>query len=289
MTRLRPSLHRAAARLAGLRSRRDRGRLGQLGAKAVRPKSLAAFALPLLLAACAAGSAGPETALPAGDIFGPASGNGIQTVVAVLTDGDSAAIPDTNRRFAAAAARAIPTSAAVALPPLTGDGLDPALEGYGTRAVAAVGESITALRRRYPRARIVVVGDAGGAALAANLAGVQPHLVDGIVLVACPCALPEWRAHIQSQAGALSAATSAGLDPLKTAGGISPALRAAVLVGADDPVTPVKFSRAYAEALTLRGIATDYRIVPGKGHQLLEDPEVLAATERLAAALTRKI
>jgi acetyl esterase/lipase len=66
-----------------------------------------------------------------------------------------------------------------------------------------------------------------------------------------------------------------------------PGLRAAVLVGADDRITPVKFSRAYAEALTLRGIATDYRIVPGKGHDLLNDPEVLAATQRLAAALPR--
>ena len=44
-----------------------------------------------------------------------------------------------------------------------------------------------------------------------------------------------------------------------------------------------------AEALALRGIATDYRIVPGKGHDLLDDPEVLAATQRLAASLPRKI
>jgi len=39
---------------------------------------------------------------------------------------------------------------------------------------------------------------------------------------------------------------------------------------------------------SLRGIATDYRIVPGKGHALLDDPEVLAATTRLAAALAKK-
>jgi pimeloyl-ACP methyl ester carboxylesterase len=152
--------------------------------------------------------------------------------------------------------------------------------------VAAAAETVTSVRQRFPRARLVIVGDSGGAALAANLAGVQPHLVDGIVLVSCPCALPEWRAHLKEQG---PAATFAGLDPLKTAGGIAPTLRAAVLVGADDAVTPVNLSRAYAEALTLRGIATDYRIVPGKGHDLLDDPEVLAATERLAAALRRKI
>jgi len=61
-----------------------------------------------------------------------------------------------------------------------------------------------------------------------------------------------------------------------------------LVVGADDPITPPKFSRAYAEALALRGIATDYRVLPGKGHEILDDPEVLSAAERLAAALPRK-
>ncbi|MGK6356499.1 alpha/beta hydrolase family protein [Sphingomonas sp. DT-207] len=256
-------------------------------AKACR-RGPASIALPLLLAACATGSPGPQTAKVDGDVYGPARGTRVETVIVVLAEANTLDTPAHNRSFAAAAARAIPTSAAVALPPI--DGLDPAADGYGTRVVAAAGESIVSLRARYPKARIVIVGDSGAAALAANLAGVQPQLVDGIVLVSCPCALPEWRAHMKGQgSNMISAATSAGLDPLKTAGGIAPTLRAAVVVGADDAVTPVKFSRAYAEALALRGVATDYRIVPGKGHGLLDDPEVLAATERLAAALQGKI
>jgi len=253
-------------------------------------RTLGLIFLPLLLAGCGLRSAAPETAGAGGDIFGPRHGDKVETVVVVLADGDAAGTPLPNRRFAAAAAQAIPTSAAIALPPIGVSGLGPSADGYGTRVIAAAGDSIAALRRRYPNAQIVVVGDAGGAAVAANLAGIRPHLIDGIVLVSCPCALPEWREHVRKLSlDAGSAATLAGLDPLKTAGGISPSLRAAVLVGAEDAVTPVKFSRAYAEALTLRGIATDYRIIPGKGHALLDDPEVLSATERLAAALRRKI
>ena len=78
------------------------------------------------------------------------------------------------------------------------------------------------------------------------------------------------------------------LDPLKFAGGVSVTLRVAVLVGAEDRITPVELSRAYVEALTLRGIGTDYRIVPGKGHDLLGDPETLSALTRLAASLPEK-
>ncbi|RYY42305.1 MAG: hypothetical protein EOP59_10320 [Sphingomonadales bacterium] len=196
-------------------------------------------------------------------------------------------------RFAQAAAEAVPTSAAVAiLRPGYADAAgktSPGVRGAGTGdnytadRIAAVGNAIAALARRYPNARTLVVGNAGGAAIAANLAGIRPGLIDGMVLVGCPCTLPEWR-KLMKWSGKV-----ASLDPLQTAGGILPGLRAAVLVGADDAVTPVKFSRAYAEALTLRGIATDYRIVPGKGHDLLDDPEVLAATQRLAASLPRKI
>jgi hypothetical protein len=39
----------------------------------------------------------------------------------------------------------------------------------------------------------------------------------------------------------------------------------------------------------LRGIATDYRIVPGKGHDLLQDPDAaMAALTHLAARLPEK-
>jgi hypothetical protein len=55
-----------------------------------------------------------------------------------------------------------------------------------------------------------------------------------------------------------------------------------------EAITPVKFSRASANALALRGIATDYRIVLRKGDDLLNDQEVLAAPQRLAASLPRK-
>lgn len=250
--------------------------------------SLGLLTLPALLAGCTTVQAPPSNPSLAVQTFGPARGGNVRTLVVVL-HGDRA--PD-HYGFAETAARTIPQSAAVAmLRPGFADeagNTSPGERGgemgdsYTLDRINAVGDSIAALRRRYPNARTIAVGDAGGAAMAANLAGIRPGVFDGMVLVGCPCALPEWRKSMKWKTPVQS------LDPLQTAGGILPGLRSAILVGANDKVTPVKFSRAYAEALTLRGIATDYRIVPGKGHDLLGDPEVLAATQRLAASLPRK-
>lgn len=245
--------------------------------------------LPLLLAGCATSQhdLGPAARLHA-ETYGPKRSADVRTLIVVL-HGDAA---PNHYRFAKAAAGAIPDAAAIAIlrpgyadesgRKSPGDS-GAAGDNYTPDRIAAVGDAIEALHARYPRAQTIVVGDAGGAAVAANLAGVRPSLISGMVLVGCPCTLSEWRQQMQA-----SPATTASLDPLKTAGGIQPGLRAAVLVGADDKITPVAFSRAYAEALTLRGVATDYRILPGRGHELLDDPEVLAATQRLAAALPRK-
>lgn len=231
--------------------------------------------------------------------FGPTAPDAVKTLVVVLHGDGSAETRSDHYRFAEAVSQAIPNSAAFALlRPGYGDAAgnrSPGQAGLGygddytQERINAVAQSIGILRQRFATARLILVGDSGGAAIAADLAGMRPDLLDAMVLVGCPCALPEWRKGMQKQRhGTAWAMPVASLDPLKTAGGVMPGLRAAVLVGLNDTVTPPTLSRAYAEALALRGIATDLRIVPGRGHDLLNDPEVLAATTRLAAALPTK-
>ncbi|WP_240953681.1 lysophospholipase [Sphingomonas sp. G-3-2-10] len=256
--------------------------------------------LPLLLAGCATTPA-PQQAVP--DVaklhverFGDTKPAAVRTLIVILHGDGSPSIRTDEYAFAAAAVRAIPQSVAIAvLRPgyedsrgkrSVGDRGSDTGDNYTGDRLGLVGDAILALKRRYPAARILVVGDEGGAAIAANLAGLRPGIFDGMVLVGCPCTLPEWRTHMaRTTSNPAWSAPVTSLDPLKTAGGIRPGLRAAILVGADDKITPARFSRSYAEALSLRGIATDYRIVPGKGHDLLGDPEVLAATTRLAASI----
>lgn len=259
--------------------------------------ALGGAALAAMLSGCAVTSAGaPPPVLLHADTYGAQTRYQVRNLVVVLNgDGGPGARSDFNA-FATAVATTVPDSVAIALlrpgysdrignqsPGNRGADLG---DNYTTDRITAVAGALEALRMRYPRAGVVVVGESGGAAVAANLAAMRPDLVNGIVLVGCPCALPEWRRYMHGRVpGAGWNRPVESLDPLQTVGGIAPSLRAAILVGTEDDVTPVRFSRPYAEALALRGIATDYRILPGRGHAILNDPEVLDATARLAAAL----
>ena len=260
---------------------------------------------PLLLALALAACATPHVTVTPQDEAGlhieswGKDEPGVRTLIVVIhDDGDPGGRSD-EAAFARAAAATLPDTLAVTmLRPghrnAKGDA-SPGARGAGTGdnftldRLVALGKEIEALKRRHPRANLILVGDGGGAALVADLAGLNPDTAQGILLVGCPCALPEWRKHMGKRTGDPAwGAAVASLDPLKFAGGVSVSLRVAVLVGAEDAVTPIALSRAYVEALTLRGIGTDYRIVPGKGHDLLGDPETLSALTRLASTLPEK-
>ncbi|UIJ44408.1 lysophospholipase [Sphingomonas cannabina] len=256
----------------------------------------------LLLAACAPKpmSSGTAPAQPTlyTESFGNTPRDAVRTLIVVL-HGDAPTAPPSYQYAAARTfAAAVPESAVVAvLRPGYSDAAGHRSVGerglttgdnYTADRIAAVAQTIGALRQRYPHARTILVGHSGGAAIAADLAGTRGGLVDGLVLVGCPCMLDEWRAGMEKRMPeAPFEAPVTSLDPLKTVGGIPSDTRAAIIVGAKDEIAPPALSRGYAEALALRGIATDFRIVPGKGHEILDDPEVITALQRLAASLPR--
>lgn len=262
--------------------------------------SLLAFAA-LSLGSCAMSrEAAPIAAAPlALEIFGAPAAAEVQTLL-VIVPGDPRVAPSGDPAdFARAALAAIPGAAAAIVtrpghpdrhgrispgPADTATG-----DGYTADRLALVAETVALLRRRYPKARTVMVGEAGGGAIAAGLAGIRPGLFEGMVLVGCPCSLPEWRRYMAArEPNKPWNAPVASLDPLRTAGGVDPAIRVALVVGEADRIAPPRFSRAYAEALALRGIATDYRVMPGDDRATLNDAEVLSATTRLALSLTTR-
>lgn len=252
----------------------------------------------LLLTGCAATSAAPPAPQLFTESYGAKPRNAETLYVIVHGDGTGGTSTDL-AEFARALAASEPRSAVVRLlRPGYADGQgnqSPGLRGAGTGddytpdRIAQVAQSIAALKARHRRARVVAIGEGGGAAVVANLAGLRPNLIDGMVLVSCPCSLPEWRRYMAGRAKPAQPWREkvASLDPLQTAGGIAPDLRAALVSGAEDKTVPARFARAYAEALSLRGIATDFRILPQQGSQILDDPQVIEATRRLAAALPR--
>ncbi|WP_242414452.1 alpha/beta hydrolase [Sphingomonas panni] len=252
---------------------------------------------PLLLLAAAGcathGSPPAPVAALAGQSFGPSAPRDVRTLVLLLHGDGDAMVPAEFAGSAQRLADAIPHSRAVALlrpgyhdaagnrsPGLRG-GIDG--DAWTADRIAAVADTIKSWRARYPQARTILVGQSGGAAMAAALAGLRPGLVDGIVLAGCPCMLPEWRKFRAKQGAGGFAAPVESFDPLMTVGGVAPVTRVALLVGADDKDTPARFSRPYAEALALRGIATDFRVLPGRGHDLLGDPDLIDAVRRMSA------
>jgi len=253
------------------------------------------FSSLLLLAAagCATTTAGPPSSMTlAGQSFGPSAPRDVRTLVLILHGDGDGMVPAAFNDAAREIADAIPGARAVALlrpgyrdsagnasPGLPG-GIDG--DSYTADRVAAVADAISGWRARYPQARTILVGQSGGAAMAATLMGVRPGLVDGVVLAGCPCMLPEWRKYRAKQGATGFKTPVTSFDPLQTVGGIAPSTRVALLVGADDVETPLRFSRGFAEALALRGIATDYRVLPGRGHDLLRDGELIDAIRRMA-------
>lgn len=263
-------------------------------------RATTALLFALTLGACA-GSARPETARAGSDlyeqVFGASRRGSVQALVYVLHRDSAGLVPDAHQSFARTLAEANPSArvAAVLRPGYT-DGAgnrSPGAQGgevgdsYTRDRIAALSDQVAAGRARFPGVPVVLVGDGGGAALAANLAGLRPELVDGMVLTSCPCMLPEWRRNMDKRMpGAGFKVPVESLDPLMTVGGVRSSIKAALLVGADDRDTPPKLSRGYAEALALRGIATDFRVLPSRDRDILFDPEVLAATSRVLAQLT---
>lgn len=253
----------------------------------------------LLLASCATTPPVPIAAPPlAGAVFGSVKPAKVETLVVVVHN-DTDAAPS-HAAFAERAATTIPNAAVVALmrPGYGNAGgvVSPGVRGagngdsYTADNVRLLGQSVAAYRQRYPRARTILVGDGGGAALVANLAGTRPALVDAMLLVGCPCTLPEWRALMaKTSPGKGFARPVDSLDPLQTVGGIATTTRTAILVGENDRITPPQIAGTYAEALALRGIAIDFRRLPGRSHAVLNDPETLQALARLARPVARQM
>jgi len=146
---------------------------------------------------------------------------------------------------------------------------------YTRENIAEVGAAIERLRARFKPRRVVVVGHSGGAATTAVLLGMKPGLIDGAVLVACPCDIAAWRSGRR--------AWSRSESPILWVDRVDRAARVVALTGDRDDNTAPELARAYVAALTARGIDAVFRAVPGESHNgAFRSPEVLEAVRSLS-------
>ena len=130
-----------------------------------------------------------------------------------------------------------------------------------------------------------LIGHSGGAAIAANLIGRHPGLVDAAVLASCPCDVPRWRAHMKERLGGrVWDEAVRSLSPHLLADGIGRETLVRIVVGVEDDNTLPAYSREYAGRLRRLGIDVELTELEGRRHDILMEPEVLAIIGALLAS-----
>ena len=130
---------------------------------------------------------------------------------------------------------------------------------HDTRAVS---DAIARLKEHHGAERVVLVGHSIGGAIGRVILAKNPGLVDSAVLIACLC---NWTPGV--------------------AGGLSTDLadvKVVALTGANDTVTPPRIARNYIAELAEQGVAATFIEVAGKGHDLVDHPQVREAINRFA-------
>lgn len=170
----------------------------------------------------------------------------------------------------------------------TSDGIRGQTSGdnYTADRIAMIVAAIHDLQSEYNPRATVLVGHSGGAAIAADILGLQPKLAVAALLLSCPCDVGAWRKHMKEvQLAPVWDQPVESLSPLDLAAQVPTSTRIRMMVGTDDHVTPPKFTQVYADRLAARGVDVRVTHLPGKDHEILLEPDVETALERLVASI----
>lgn len=162
-------------------------------------------------------------------------------------------------------------------------------DNYTPAVVDALAEAIGELKLTFHPSATVLVGHSGGAAIAADLLGRHSESAAGALLVSCPCDVVAWRLHMfEMQGGAIWKQPVESLSPIELAGEVPAAKHVRLVVGAEDPVAPPRFTQAYADAMTKHGVPVQMRVEAGLKHDILLEPVVEVELKALLQSLPRK-
>ena len=124
--------------------------------------------------------------------------------------------------------------------------------------ITEVGTAIERLRAHYQPEKVIAIGHSGGASTSAVLLGLKPGLIDGAVLVACPCDLITWRTGRR--------AWSASENAMTWIEHIDKNAKVISLTGARDDNTLPILARNYTDALIAQGIQAEFRLIENENH-----------------------
>lgn len=240
---------------------------------------LAAAAIAALtLSACETGSgAAPSAPLPATEVpanglaplSGQVFGDGSEATIVLLHGDVSRGGPaDYMHAFARQVSARYPQATVVSLlRPGYSDGSITSTgsnhnrrDQYTAENNRLVAETLSNLKAANGAGRMIVLGHSGGAAQLGAVIGQRPGLVDGAVLVSCPCDVARWRSMRNRRAYTRSQ------SPSDYAASVSPSTRVIAVTGQNDDNTRPVLAQEYIASLKARGIDASYVGASGAGH-----------------------
>jgi predicted esterase len=160
-------------------------------------------------------------------------------------------------------------------------------DNYTPDRLAMIVAGIRQLQNEYKPRATMLVGHSGGAAISADILALNPGLAQAALLVSCPCDLGPWRDHMKEvHPSPIWDLPISSFSPLDLTSKVDATVRVRMIVGADDHIAPPRFTQSYANSLLARGIDVQVTQLPGKDHDILLEPDVEEALDRLATSIT---
>lgn len=131
-------------------------------------------------------------------------------------------------------------------------------DNYTKDNIDIISNAISNLKKHYQPQKIIIAGHSGGAAITGNIIGLYPDLIDGVVLAACPCNVPLWRA-TRSGGKWLSLSPSSFVTAVKKT-------KVIVIAGDKDTNTFPSLMENYIDTLKSRGVNAEYILLANVSH-----------------------
>ena len=151
-------------------------------------------------------------------------------------------------------------------------------DNWNVTNTEAVADAIGRLKRRWNARKVVVAAHSGGAALAANVLGRHPALIDQALLISSVYDAEKWRQYMFEQTGEPAfQGKIETLSPIEQITGMSDQVEVTLMVGSEDEVAPPSFSEQYETAARKHGKRVRLVRLEGEGHEIFPSPAVFAA------------
>lgn len=150
-------------------------------------------------------------------------------------------------------------------------------DNFNVTNTEAIADAIDELKHRWNARKVVVAAHSGGVALAANILGRYPALIDDALLVSGVYDVEKWRQYMFEQTGEPKFQGKIDtLSPIGQITGMSDQVEVTLMVGTEDEIAPPSFSERYEIAARKHGKRVRFVRLEGEGHEIFLKQAVFA-------------